>query len=460
MHSDTHIPLLPIDICIPVQEFRADYTIVQNNHLPIVREFVLRLLELNDFTKDQLGKFLGFSEKETTVALSQLVNLDEVSVNEQAKFQLTSKSKAYFSARQENRPMIQSLEEIRKSFKFELLTYSYVNSKEFLGNPLNAIRLSPGQESISNSAKKAKFAFQRHFHQIHEEERFGSLKVKNPELYKVSSFKKQSERYQRFNQVYGIDTDSGSFDPLVDHDFLESEDVVAQLSNQLRDLKPRENAGDIAQVFDSLGFEYGVSALKTSELDVAAYSIDSKTSHVNDVELKPIVGSILFEDNWKSLVSYIDKAVLATEKNSTVDLTWIAPSESYWGVSDQQSSRFYGLMKNKQLDLQVYLPIPFRKDRKVSNGLVNQFSSVKQCLNGFIEGYLTGKEEVIFVGTEAVFVFCYLYQGENMLPIPVGFHTDNKKVVNSLASSWSSYLTTLDEDFEPKDLGKLAQAKK
>lgn len=460
MHSDTHIPLLPIDICIPVQEFRADYTIVQNNHLPIVREFVLRLLELSNFTKDQLGKFLGFTEKETTVALNQLVNLDEVAVNEHAKFELTSKSKAYFSAQQENRPMIQSLEEIRKGFKFELLTYSYVNSKEQLGNPLSSVRLSPNQESISNSAKKAKNAFQRHFHQIHEEEKFGFLKVKNPELYKVSSFKKQSERYQRFNQIYGSDTETGSFDPLINHDFLEVEDVVAHLSNHFRDLKPRDNTGDISQVFDSLGFDYGVSALKLGAIDVAAYSIESKTSHVNDVELKPIIGSILFEDNWKALLGSIDTAVKNSDEKARVDITWIAPSETYWGASDQQSSRFYSLKKNTDVDLQVYLPIPYRKDKKVSNGFVNQFGSIKHSLNGFLEGYLTGKEEVIFVGTEAVFVFCYLYQGENMLPIPVGFYTDNKKVVNSLAGSWSTYLTTLDEDFEPKDLGKLAKAKK
>ena len=460
MYSDTHIPLLPVDICIPVQEFKADYTIVQNNHLPIVREFILRLLELNDFTKDQLGKFLGFSEKETTVALNQLVNLDEVAVSEKAKFQLTSKSKAYFSAQQENRPMIQSLEEIRKGFKFELLTYSYVNSKEQLGNPLNSIRLSPSQESISNSAKKAKFAFQRHFHQIHEEEKFGSLKVKNPELYKVSSFKKQTERYQRFNQVYGTDTDTGSFDPLVSHDFLESEDVVAQLSNQLRDLKPRDNTNDIAQVFDSLSFEYGVSALKSGRLDVAAYNIESRISHLNDTELKPIIGSILFEENWRYLLSYIDKAILGSENLSPVDIIWIAPAENYWGASDQLSTRFDDLKKNTELNLQVYLPIPFRRDRKVSNGFVNQFSSVKQCLNGYLEGYLTGSEEVIFVGAGAVFVFCYLYQGENMLPIPVGFHTDDEKFVNSLVSNWSNYLTTLDEEFEPKDLGKLFQGKK
>lgn len=459
MHSDTHIPLLPVDICIPVQEFRADYTIVQNNHLPIVREFVLRLLELNNFTKDQLGKFLGFSEKETTVALNQLVNLDEVAVNEHAKFQLTSKSKAYFSAQHENRPMIQSLEEMGKRLKFELLTYSYVNSKEQLGNPLSSVRLLPNKESISNSAKKAKNAFQRYFHQIHEEEKFGS-KVKNPELYKVSSFKKQSERYQRFNQIYGADTETGSFDPLLNHDFLETEDVVTNLSNYFRDLKPRDNTGDISRFFDSLGFDYGVSALKSGSIDVADYSIQSKTSHVNDDELKPIIGSILFEDNWNTLLGAIDNAAKISVKNEPVEVTWIAPSESYWAASDQQSSRFHGLKNNTDASLQVYLPIPFRKDKKVSNGFINQFSSIKNSLNGFLEGYLTGKEEVIFVGTEAVFVFCYLYQGENMLPIPVGFHTDNKKVVNSLASNWSSYLTTLDEDFEPKDLGQLVKAKK
>ena len=177
MLNDNQLALFPLDVCVPVQEFRADYTIVQNNQLPFVREFILRLLDLSNMTKDQVGKFMGFSEKETQLALNQLINLDEIIVNKMGQFQLTSKSQGYFSSQQENRPKIQCLEELRKGFKFDLLTFSYVKSSERVGSDTNSIRLYPSGEEISTSAKLARSAFQRQFHQIHEEENFGFLVI-------------------------------------------------------------------------------------------------------------------------------------------------------------------------------------------------------------------------------------------------------------------------------------------
>jgi hypothetical protein len=460
MLNDTHIPILPIDICIPVQEFRVDYTIVQNTHLPIVREFILRLLDLNNFTKDQIGKFLGFTEKETSVALAQLINLDEAVVNDETKFQLTPKSRGYFSTQQENRPMVQSLEEIRKGFKFDLLTFSYVNSSESLGNPDNSIMINATQEAISLSAKTAKNAFQRYFHQIHEEEKFGYLKVKDPELYKISSFKKQSEKYKRLSQVYGVDPASNSFDPMIGHDFLSQDEVVTSLAGYFKDERPRNNVQEVSEVFDSIGFDYGVSSLKQGHLNVAEYSIDSRKSRMEENIYNPIIGSILLDDNWDSLLKNIDEAIGDRTTKEPIDILWIAPSQAYWATSIKQLSRFKSLTEKKNTNLQVYLPIPHRNDRKVSKAFLRQFGIIKESLHGFIEGYLTGGEEVVIINNERAFVFCYLYQNENMLPIPVGFHTNNKKIVSSLASSWSTYLSTLDEDFEPKELGPLQMAKK
>lgn len=453
MLNENQLALIPIDVCVPIQEFRADYTIVQSNQLPFVREFIIRLLDLSNLTKDQIGKFMGFSEKETEVALSQLLNLEEISVNDDGVFHLTPKAKSYFSGQQENRPKTQCLEDIRKAFKFDLLTFSYVKNTEKVGGSLSAIRLYPPSDAISTSAKSAKSAFQRHFYQIHEEEDFGFLTIENPELYKISSFKKQSEKYQRFSQIYGIDTDRNTVEPIITPDFLLKEEVVAFLSNYLRDARPVNNQREIATVFDGLDFDYGVSALKQGSVDVARYAIDAKLTFLEDVKYRPLVGALVLNENWSTFERQLKMAVKKTKDITKV--TWVAPVDSYWAKSEHQVNRFTTLSQNKDIDLEVFLPIPHRKDRKISKSYVRQFWPVKESLNGFVEGYLAGSEEVVIIGEHCAFVICYLYQNENLLPIPVGFMTEEARVVSSLISSFRSYLSTLDSEFESRDLGPL-----
>ena len=454
MLNDNLLALIPLDVCIPVQEFRVDYTIVQNNQLPFVREFILRLLDLGNMTKDQIGKFMGFTEKETQVALNQLMNLDEIVVHSSGTFQLTSKSRGYFSTQQENRPKIQCLEELRKSFRFDLLTFSYIKSSVIVGNDMSAIRLYPSEEDISTSVKLARSAFQRQFHQIHEEEDFGYLVIDNPELYKISSFKKQSEKFLRFSQTYGIDTNRNTIEPVISDEFLSKDQVVTLLSNFLRDNRPVNNIGDVARVFDSLEYDYGVSMLKRDALEVADYAIEAKkslrdagTSH------KPLIGSLMLKANWSILEEQIEAAI--RDHDDPVKVMWIAPLDGYWAKSDRQLQCFENISSQKDVELEVYLPIPHRKDRKVSKAYLNQFRSVKESLHGFVEGYLTGLEEIVIVSDKCAFVICYMYQNEDLLPIPVGFMTQSPLVVSSLSSSFCNYLTAFDQEFEAMGLGPL-----
>lgn len=454
MLNDKQLALIPLDICVPVQEFLVDYTIVQNNELPFVREFILRLLDLSDMTKDQLGKFMGFSEKEIQVAINQLIGLDEVMVTGSGKFKLTPKSLGYFNTQQENRPKTECLEDIRKGFKFDLLAFSYIKSSESLGNPINAIKLYPSNENISNSAKLAKSAFQRHFHQIHEEEDFGFLTFENPELYKISSFKKRTEKFQRFTQVYGLDIDRNSIEPLVSNDFLSKDNVVALLSQGLRENRRSNNIDSIASFFDLLDFEFGVSALKRGYLDIPEYAIEvMRSKNNNEMKHKPIIGSLTLNENWESVENKIKE--MLKSQGGAVNVTWIAPSENYWSKSEWQSACFEKLNELKKVNLELYLPIPHRNDKKTKKSYLRQYPNLKNSLHGYIDGFLTGSEEIVIIDEKYAFVIGYLYQNEELLPIPVGFETDNAHTINTLISNFEEYLASLDQTFNPRDLGKL-----
>lgn len=457
MNDDIQFPVFIFDICVPVQEFRVDYTVVQKTNLPFVREFILRLLDLGSFTKDQVSRFMGFNVKEIDVALSHLLNLDEILINDGGQLELTKKSKQYFLGQYENRPKVDSLLELRNKFRFDLLTFSYVHSKHQLSHPKLSLHLKPELENLAFSIDIAKKAFQRNFHQIHDEERFNSIVINDPELYKISSFKKQNEKFLRFNQFCFIDSERNSLELNVKDSFIEKEEVSKALITQLKKASRSNNVSSISKCFDTFDFEMGVSSLKAGRLDLVEYRLASMKQRNSTQAFKSIIGSILLDDNWQLFIKNLDMYKASGKAKPPVrnELLWIAPSDSYWGKTELQLARFNELAQRSDIELEFWLPLQSRKDNRTKRELCNYFNSVQEFLCGFVDGFLAGITEVILLKGKFVFIFCYLYQDDNLLPIPVGFFTEEPNIVNGIESLFSSYRNELDEDFLSRDLGRL-----
>jgi hypothetical protein len=253
-----------------------------------------------------------------------------------------------------------------------------------------------------------------------------------------------------------VDTDRNSIEPIVTPDFLSKEEVVTFLSNYLKDNRPPNNHREVATVFDSFDFEYGVYALKRGYLDVAGYAIEARKALLGNTKYRPFIGSIILSENWSLFKDLIQES--QCQCSDSIKVMWVAPSENYWSKSEYQLERFNELAKNEKINLEIYLPIPHRKDKKISKSYLNQFSSIRNSLFGFVEGYIKGSGEVVIINGRAAFLIFYLYQNEDLLPLPVGFWTNDISVVSLLESSFRNYLSTVDEEFESKNLGRLVEA--
>lgn len=63
-----------IDIAVPIQIFKFEFVLIGKSDVSFVREFILRLLWLNDMSPENIADFMGLSIKELRIAINQLIS--------------------------------------------------------------------------------------------------------------------------------------------------------------------------------------------------------------------------------------------------------------------------------------------------------------------------------------------------------------------------------------------------
>ena len=164
-------------------------------------------------------------------------------------------------------------------------------------------------------------------------------------------------------------------------------------------------------------------------------------------------------------------AKLSSLLKTTKNLTWIAPSDFYWGKQTKLIetisliSNGDTVKRNKEkvrlYNFKTYLPLPeeSRSLRHEVRDLKHQFKEAPQNnLYGFSEGFLKGNTEVIVL-EDTLAVVCYHVQLPDQydVTLPVGFMTTDIEQVKHISTVTQSYLNSpiFDDDskFDSYDFG-------
>lgn len=328
MKNHTLIPLMTIDIALPVQAFRFEYTLVGRSDLPFIREFILRLLKVGNMSATQLAKFLGLTEKEISIAVSQLVSLNEISVENEGNIQLTAEAHKYFDGLSDNRPKITKLFEGTSTFKFDLLSFGLIRSDDKISPPLNAIRLSPETEKLSNSINYAKSAFLRNYIDIFEEESIsfdGVNDIRKVELYKLSDVRKNKDYTARFALTFSLDTERNSIERHSDSRFFDVDEIQKNLNEVLLSSYNSSNIQDIVSALDTLDETQLLDCFTSDGIDLTALAILAVKQSASSSSRSYFLGSPTNSANWNQLTTLIKKHL--KDGKSSATCTWLAPSD-------------------------------------------------------------------------------------------------------------------------------------
>lgn len=457
MKNHTLIPLMTIDIALPVQAFRFEYTLVGRSDLPFIREFILRLLKVGNMSATQLAKFLGLSEKEISIAVSQLVSLNEISVDNEGNIQLTAEAHKYFDGLSDNRPKITKLFEGTSTFKFDLLSFGLIRSDDKISPPLNAIRLSPETEKLSNSINYAKSAFLRNYIDIFEEESIsfdGVNDIRKVELYKLSDVRKNKDYTARFALTFSLDTERNSIERHSESRFFDVDEIQKNLNEVLLSSYNSSNIQDIVSALVTLNEPQLLDCFTSDGIDLTALAILAVKQSASSSCRSYFLGTPTNSANWNQLTTLIKKHL--KDGKSSATCTWLAPSDRFWLMSNQSFSRTSELLNaTKGLQTLLYLPVAGSRDKHQEQIWKKALGPMKDKAIKVAEGFLGGSVEVISIPGVFSLLCFYLQKPGESASIPFGFITTETSDIDRIQQEFESYLGNYDANMERREYGPL-----
>ena len=200
----------------------------------------------------------------------------------------------------------------------------------------------------------------------------------------------------------------------------------------------------------------------------ASFAIASAESLANLQKPKILAGPLYSNSNWSFISSKIQKYITnrtTSEDKKTKQLVWLAPSDPYWGKSSQIIDCLSEL-ENLQLTTgknpervftpKLYLPLSSPADRRTLSKLVYDFRESANLNYGVAEGFMDGNVEVLYLENEFIVVFYHINFPESLpVTLPVGFITEDKKILNKISKLVEEYIDSASSHDKPHNFGLL-----
>lgn len=454
-----------IDIAVPIQIFKFDFVLIGKSDISFIREFVLRLLWLNDMSPENIADFMGLSIKELRVAINQLISLNEVEVTKAGKLHLTPISAKYFENADNLRPDIRTLFEGTLKLKFELLNYSHVMLREIDNkNHERAIVLRPDPVLHSESVMHAKNSFIHSYMEIFERDsvvwynendtqKKGKFS-KGVELYKLSDVVKLRESYLRIKLFLTLDVQRNSLEHYTEHELFENETITDAVNNHINNNETRQNILDVANAMHLFGDKVSIECIKNDGFDFSKFMtlIEKKDNY--------FIGLFTLSHNWKKIGSIIEQAIdEQLRKNNVSDskiLSWITPCDDFWLTSNTSYEVITKLFEKAGLEnCEIFISMNFDKSKEYESSWKNTLGNLRACAHKFLAGFLKGAVEMLIVRDTLALVIYHLQIPGEPITFPFGFFVEKSEKVNEYKDVFISYLNGYSDDKKSRDFGYL-----
>ncbi len=472
MKEDIKLNYHEVDFIIPVQRFNFQFSYVTKQGLSFIREFVLRLVQLAPMKLVQIASYLGLNKLEVNEAVSDLMDKGDLFFNELGLVQLTPQSMGYFDGIG-NPPKTSSIQETGATLSFELCGFNCIGTKRNSDGWHSGIKLNIDNEKLSQTEELSKSIFQKTFYQLLDNDYLKGVRSEEgvrPSIYTIDSVSKLSQDTMRLTCYFSLDEDGCAIEredfDILDDSSKAHEAITSSLSQSQKGL----NIEDIAKAMNCFGDSWTKGLFNNNSIDIAAFGQKYAESLIDEDKPLLFVGPLYSQNNWKNVSKFLNDlpSRYKKSKDKTVKkLTWIAPSDTFWGKSKLLEVRLNELEhaqltegENPQriFTPSIYLPLSDTTDRRAIGSWKSDLRKGSNNLYGLLEGFLGGSVEILVL--EGVFaVVCYHVSRPDTLPVtlPVGFVTSDLKLINKISEVAFDYIKGTSPFNNNNDLGLLGK---
>ncbi|MBV6272170.1 hypothetical protein KVP09_04445 [Alcaligenaceae bacterium CGII-47] len=444
---------------LPVETFRVDAYIALDERLPVVTEFVMRLLKVCERVPlATMRDYFGFNDIEARAVIESLTKQGLLEMSEDEVF-LSSFALEKFEEAGGDHPRFSKVELKSDTVTFDLVSFTPLRFTPADMASDNIIKLDAAEDALGNSVERARLAYRRHYPEIASMR--ADLRERSYGVYSVESVESRRRNYVPVPVSFELDQ-YGHVERRMDEAFerIAPPELQHFVSEQVTAAIPRTLS------LPAAGFEAFIEAfdlrllnqyLAGKKFDLLRYlaevQVGRSVRYAEGVE--PMFGNLYLQGNRERILERLNDRRLGKRRHGPLltSLAWLVPDYPLWGRGDAFAQSVSALSSMLQTgvhgnDLYLFANADLDEESVVTNNLrvpyLHELHFVRpQATGGRL---MAGRVEILLYPTAFMVAMFHLpVPGNEGLWVPIGFisslhgHLDTAHKMLCQAASGARY---------------------
>lgn len=348
------IQLNRISFGLPAKAFFIDYTVSQKRQLPVVKEFIIRVLHsLGSAPVGLIQDYFGFTPTETQAVLDDLIEESLIRWSDE-EIKLTAHALENFEEVEGNMlPRFFEVVDKTDTVFFELSEFRMLPSTiRRSGADSSSIPLSLPDESFTKLNDKARSAFDGNFEHFREAVKGEDIYSERQELYKINHVNSKYDVVIPVPVEYFIDTNAPhvlqtAYDDLALDEWDGNKSLFNHMDAAIRNHSPQNNDIDFSSYLhatdDPILIKYWDESRDALNIDLLMSHLEAGTAH-HSPDTQLIVGNLYTDFNSDAIFHKL-KEIFGNKPESS-GLIWLTNADSgTWGRTKELGSFIESIVK-------------------------------------------------------------------------------------------------------------------
>ncbi|NOH84239.1 hypothetical protein F0249_10475 [Vibrio sp. 03-59-1] len=460
------IQLSKVCFGLPMKSFFMDYTVSKKRELPVVKEFVIRLIySLTSTSLETIQDYFGLTSKEMLAIVDDLQEENLVKW-EDGKIKLTYYAMSKFTEEDGNlRPTFFEVTDEASAVEFELYSFQMLSTDvKRSGSQDFSISLSLPDECYRHLLSKAQSAFDKNFNLFRElvlkEDVFSEVK----ELYKINQVSDRYDSTLPLEVEYFVDTD---FPNALKMEYVsntidewDEDKAMFSLMDSTIEVDTKKDQHDSFNEYleasnDPLLVQYWDDSTRTLNIKALVNHYENGLTKLND-DTFMLLGNFYTESNRDIITSRLE--TIFEDKPENSGLIWLTNAESKtWGKTTDLSKlvdEVYSLFDRRKKTSKVVLGMTCESYQE-SMTLRNNFWKLSDADLMDLPGRFGGEdaEFMIIPGLMVASLFHVQLDDQRDVSFPVGYVSFEPKFISEISSKlldWTTLQPKYNDFFEKK----------